>query len=73
MEMDTMEMINNQEQFKSTLKAAFVEALEERRDLLREVVEEVIEEIALARAIAAGDVTETVSRDEVFQLLSAQT
>ncbi len=62
-----MEPAINQEQF----KAALVETLEERRDLLRDVVEEVIEEIALARAIAAGEGTETVSREEVFNLLAS--
>lgn len=65
-----MELAINQEQFKAALKAALAETLEEHRDLLHDVVEEVIEEIALARAIAAGESTETINRDEVFNLLA---
>jgi hypothetical protein len=63
-----MEPAISQEQ----LKAALIETLEERRDLLRDVVEEVVEEIAFTRAIAEGEDTENISRDEVFKLLEGQ-
>jgi hypothetical protein len=54
---------------KELLKAAVIEALEERRDLVRDLVEEAMEDIALARAIDEGLDGESVSRDEVFALL----
>lgn len=67
-----MEPAINQEQLKDVIKAALIETLEERRDILQDVVEEVVEEIAFARAIAEGEDTETISRDEVFKLLEGQ-
>ena len=54
---------------KALFKAALVEVLEERKDLLRDVIEETLEDIALARAIEAGQRTADVSRGEVFSLL----
>lgn len=56
---------------KELLKAAVIEALEERRDLVKEIVEEAMEDIALARAIEEGVGGESVSRDEVFALLES--
>ena len=41
----------DEEKLKSLFKAAIIEVLEERGDLVREAIEEAIEEIALARAI----------------------
>lgn len=54
-------------QLKDALKAALVEVLEERPDLLRDVLAEVIEDIALARAIQEGEASGLVSREEVFR------
>lgn len=59
------------DQLKDALKAALVEVLEERSDLLREVLAEVLEDFALTRAIQEGDTSERVSREEVFQALDA--
>ncbi len=67
-----MEALINPNQLKELLKAALVEVLEERRDLIHDVVEEALEDVALARAIEAGESTENVSRDEVFKLLQGQ-
>jgi hypothetical protein len=53
------------------LKAAVIEALEERRDLVKDIIEEAMEDIALARAIEEGVGSNSVSRDEVFSLLEA--
>ena len=64
-----MEALINPNQLKELLKAALVEVLEERRDLIHDVIEEALEDVALARAIEAGESTENVSRDEVFKLL----
>jgi hypothetical protein len=56
---------------KDALKAALIEVLEERSDLLRDVLAEVMEDVALVRAIQDGETGELVSRDEVFRALQA--
>jgi len=55
------------------VKAAVIEALEERRDWVKDIVEEAMEDIALARAIEEGLGGGSVSRDEVFSLLESAT
>jgi len=67
-----MEAQINQAQLKELLKAAIVEVLEERRDLISDLIEEALEDLALARAIEEGESTDIVSRDEVFKLLEGQ-
>jgi ribosomal protein L12E/L44/L45/RPP1/RPP2 len=62
----------NEYQIKSIFKAAIVEVLEERKDLLAEVLEEVLENIGLITAIKAGEESEKVSREEVFKLLRSE-
>jgi hypothetical protein len=56
---------------KEMLKAAVIEALEERRDLVKDIIEEAMEDIALVRAIEEGVASPSVSRDDVFALLEA--
>lgn len=58
-------------QLKDALKAALVEVLEERADLIRDVLAEVMEDIALVRAIQEGEQSEPVSREDVFRLLDS--
>jgi len=60
-------------QVKELLKQAFVELLEERRDLLYDLFAEVIEDFALARAIEQGESTESVSKEEVLEILERTT
>jgi hypothetical protein len=62
-----MDTIAN-DRLKDLFKAALIEVLEERSDLLRDIVEEAFEEIALARAIEVGENTDMTSRDEVFEV-----
>lgn len=57
--------------FKQLFKAAVLEALEERKDLLREVVEEALEDVALAHAIEAGQRTGEADRGEVVSVLES--
>ncbi len=59
----------DERRLKELLKAAIVEVLEERRDLLRDIVDEAIEDAALARAIEEAESTASIGRDEVFNLL----
>ncbi len=51
---------------KDALKAAFIEVMQERPDLIRVVLEETLEDIALLRAIKEGEGSGEVSREEVF-------
>jgi hypothetical protein len=57
---------------KALLKAALLELLEERKDLLRDIIEESLEDVALGRAIEAGQGTEDASRGEIFSLLEGR-
>jgi hypothetical protein len=43
--------LNDEEKFKGLIKAAIIEVLEERGDLVREALEDAVEDYALARAI----------------------
>lgn len=54
---------------KALFKAAIVEVLEERKDLLRDAIEETMEDIAMARAIEEARSAEDVSRSEVFSII----
>jgi hypothetical protein len=56
---------------KQALKAALVEVLEERSDLLRDVIAEVFEDVAFAHAIREGETSEEVSREEVLRILDS--
>lgn len=62
----------SEDQLKELLKSAIIEVLEERSDLLRDIVEEALEEVALAQAIAAGQQTEIINRDQVFSIFKDQ-
>lgn len=54
---------------KDALKAAFIEVMQERPDLIRAVLEETLEDIALLRAIKEGEGSGKVSREEVFAVI----
>lgn len=51
------------------IKETFIEVLEERKDLLQQAVIEAIEDIGLARAIAEGIKTPSISESEIFKTL----
>ena len=57
------------DELKVIFKEALVEVLQERRDLLHNAMEEALEDIALSRSIEDEKNSETVSRDEVFEVL----
>ena len=54
---------------KEAVKQALIEVLQERPELFSEVVAEALEDVALARAIRAGESSDSVSRDEVMKSL----
>lgn len=59
----------DEDRLKELLKAAIIEVLEERRDLVRDLIEEAMEDVAMVRAIEEGQGSPIVSRDEVFKIL----
>ncbi len=59
----------NEAQLKELLKQAFLELLEERKDLFYDLFTEVMADIALVNAVRGGVSTETVSRADVLQAL----
>ena len=56
-------------QIKELFKQAMVELLQERRELFYELFTEVLEDFALVHANQEGETSESVRRDEVFQIL----
>ena len=54
---------------KELFKQAFVELLQERRELLYDLLAEIVEDAMLLREIREGQDTATVQRAEVFRLL----
>ena len=63
--------IFDQNELKDILKAAIIEVLEERRDLVRDILEEALEDIGLTYAIEEGEHTTPISRDAIFEALEA--
>ena len=64
-----MPLTAEEAKLKKLLKAAVVEVLEERRDLVRDALADAVEDIGLARAIEAGSRSKAISRAEVFKIL----
>ncbi len=58
-------------QLKEALKAAFIEVMQERPDLIRDILEEALEDIGLIRAIKEGEQTEDATPEEVYALFQA--
>ena len=57
---------------KQILKEALMEALEEKKDVFHELIVEVIEDIGMINAIREGQNTETVGKQEIFDILQGQ-
>ncbi len=64
-----MALTVDETRLKKLLKAAVVEALEERQDLVRDAVSDAVEDIALTRAIDEGLRSKAISRTAVFKIL----
>ena len=54
------------------MKEALVEALQEQKGVFHDLIVEAIEDIALTNAIRQGAKTESVSRNEIFDILKGQ-
>jgi len=61
--------ITDEPKLKMLLKAAVVEVLEERRDLIRDAVAEAVEDLGMIQAIKEGSRSASVSRDAVIRIL----
>ncbi|MBE9166903.1 hypothetical protein IQ238_04920 [Pleurocapsales cyanobacterium LEGE 06147] len=57
---------------KALFKEALVEVIEENQELVSSLLIDALEDIGLARAIEEGEASKTVSRDEVFKVLSGE-
>ena len=64
-----MVQLTEEAKLKKLLKAAVVEALEERRDLVRDALAEAIEDLGMIQAIKEGSRSGSISRAEVFRIL----
>ena len=64
-----MARITDDPKLKMLLKAAVVEVLEERRDLIRDAVAEAVEDIGMVQAIKEGSRSAPISHDAVFRIL----
>ena len=64
-----MVQITDEVQLKKLLKAAVVEVLEERRDLVRDALAEAVEDLGMIQAIQEGSRSAPIRRDTVFRIL----
>lgn len=64
-----MAISSEDEKFKELVKAALIDVLEERRDLVKDILVEAIEDMALGKAINQGLSSDPISRDQIFELL----
>lgn len=67
-----MQTLIDDSKLKQLLKEAFIEAIEEKRNIFHDLIVEAVEDIALVRAIQEGENTETASKKEVFNMLEGQ-
>lgn len=57
---------------KTLFKEALIEVIEENQELVSSILIDVLEDIGLSRAIEEGEKSKTVSRDEIFKVLSGE-
>ncbi len=67
--MEAMKAATNSDDLKDAVKAALIEVLDERHDLLREALTEALEDIGMTRAIEEGLKSGPATREEVFAAL----
>ena len=62
----------DESKIKQIFKEALIEALEEKKDVFHELIAEAIEDIGLINAIREGQSTETINKQEIFDILEGQ-
>jgi hypothetical protein len=64
-------VINDDLRLKEIFKAAIIEVLEERKDLVSSVVSEMLEDAALSKAIDEGENEPLLSKAEIIEILES--
>jgi predicted Zn-dependent protease with MMP-like domain len=64
-----MAISTEDEKFKELVKAALIDVLEERRDLVKDILVEALEDMALGKAISQGLGSDPIPRNEILELL----
>ncbi len=67
-----METLIDDNKIKNLFKQAIIEAIEEKRDVVHDLFMEALEDIAMVRAIEEGELTDSVPRDEIFNILNSR-
>jgi superfamily I DNA/RNA helicase len=67
-----MQTLIDDDKLKQLLKEAIIEAIEEKRNLFYDLIVDAVEDIAIVRAIQEGENTETISKQEIFNILEDQ-
>ncbi len=67
-----METLIDDNKIKNLFKQAIIEAIEEKREVVHDLFMEVLEDIAMVRAIEEGEVTDSVNRDDIFDILNGK-
>ena len=67
-----MQTLIDDGKLKQLLKEALIETIEEKRNIFHDLIVDAVEDIGILRAIQEGEYTETVSKQEVFNILEGQ-
>jgi type IV secretory pathway VirD2 relaxase len=65
-------LTSDESKIKRLMKEALVEALQEQKGVFHDLIVDAIEDIALTNAIRQGADTESVSRNEIFDILKGR-
>jgi spore coat polysaccharide biosynthesis protein SpsF (cytidylyltransferase family) len=57
---------------KELFKQAIIEAIEEKKDEVHDLLVDVMEDIAMIHAIQDGEDSDSVSREEIFDILEGK-
>ncbi len=61
-----------EKKLKNLLKETLIEVIEQKKDLFHDIVAEAIEDIAITNAIKEGESTESISREEVINVIEGK-
>ncbi|MCJ7540924.1 MAG: hypothetical protein MUO88_14815 [Desulfobacterales bacterium] len=67
-----MQTLIDDSKLKQLLKEALIEAIEEKKNVFYDLIVDAVEDIAIVRAIQEGENTETISKQEIFNILEDQ-
>ena len=62
----------DEKKLKNLLKETLIEVIEQKKDLFHDIVAEAIEDIAITNAIKEGESTESISREEVINIIEGK-